>query len=119
MNKNISKKMILLSGFLFLSFSGTAKATDYFCPPAASVRCVPADSTMGAWIANGGQMTGNTYAPNNQCANVISLSSDTKRLLCCYTKCGVFIQDVKAQTCVKVSEFRFVCRDPRVNPIIR
>jgi hypothetical protein len=85
-------------------------AADYACPDPSQVKCVPASTTMGAWTHNGGQMTGNTFAPNNQCANVISLPDGKTRLLCCYTKCGVFIQDVPSKTCRKTSESKFTCR---------
>ena len=74
------------------------------------INCVPADKTIGAWKDNGGMMTGNTFGPNNQCANVIPLPTGEKRLLCCYTKCGVFLQDVKATECTKTSESEFVCK---------
>ena len=54
-------------------------------------------------------MTGNSFAPNDQCANVIKLSASKQRLLCCYVKCGVFIHDVHAKACTKVSESEFNC----------
>lgn len=92
------------------SLSEYAVAETYTCPTAEEVRCVPATSTIGPWQANGGQMTGNTFAPNNQCANVISMGPDTQRLLCCYQKCGVFLRDVRAKSCTKVSESQFDCR---------
>jgi len=85
-------------------------AAEYVCPNPAQVKCVPADTKIGPWAHNGGQMTGNTFAPNNQCANVIPLPGGKSRLLCCYTKCGVFTMDVSHQKCVKTSESNFTCR---------
>ena len=85
-------------------------ASRYMCPAPTQVNCVPASATIGPWQANGGQMTGNTFGPNNQCANVITLSPVKQRLLCCYTKCGVFIQDVPAKHCTKLNESAFSCQ---------
>jgi len=82
----------------------------YLCPAPDQVRCVPTPTTIGAWQANGGQMTGNTFGPNNQCANVITLTPAKQRLLCCYTKCGVYIQDVPAKHCTKLNESTFSCQ---------
>jgi hypothetical protein len=82
----------------------------YICPAPQQVMCVPSPSTIGPWHSNGGMMTGNTFAPNNQCANVITLAPDKQRLLCCYEKCGVFIQDVPAKHCTKSpSGSEFLC----------
>jgi hypothetical protein len=82
----------------------------YMCPMPSQINCVPAAATIGPWQANGGQMTGNTFGPNNQCANVITLTPAKQRLLCCYTKCGVFIQDVPAKHCTKLNESTFSCQ---------
>jgi hypothetical protein len=82
--------------------AGAAQAaTTYPCPAANLVNCVPTPTNIPPWKANGGMMTGNTFAPNNTCANVIDLPGGKKRLLCCYTKCGVYIQDVPATQCTK------------------
>jgi hypothetical protein len=54
-------------------------------------------------------MTGNSFAPNNQCGNIDKLSANTQRLLCCYVKCGVFYRDVGSKSCKKVSESEFNC----------
>ena len=86
-----------------------AAAVSYVCPPPSQVNCVPAVLNIGPWQHNGGQMTGNTFMPNNQCANVINTGPTTQRLLCCYTKCGVFIRDVNSRICKKVSEREFLC----------
>ncbi len=85
-------------------------ATTYHCPNPDQIRCVPSVSFLGGWQHNGGQMTGNTFAPNNQCANVITLSPGQQRLLCCYEKCGVFFRDVRSRQCVKTDESTFQCR---------
>ena len=85
-------------------------AARYMCPAPTQVNCVPASATIGPWQANGGQMTGNTFGPNSQCANVITLTPAKQRLLCCYQKCGVFIQDVPAKHCTKLNESAFSCQ---------
>lgn len=87
-----------------------ASADMYECPSPDLIRCVPAVSVFGAWMHNGGQTTGNSFVPNNQCANVIQLSRTQQRLLCCYEKCGVFIRDVKARKCAKLDESTFECK---------
>jgi hypothetical protein len=81
----------------------------YVCPAPQQVMCVPTVNNIGPWRTNGGMMTGNVFMPNNQCANVITLAPDKQRLLCCYEKCGVFIQDVQAKHCTKVNEREFRC----------
>jgi len=86
-----------------------AAAAEYNCPAANAVNCVPAQTTIGAWKSNGGMMTGNTFAPNNTCANVTTLPNGKKRLFCCYAHCGVFLQDVQANQCIKTSESQFSC----------
>ena len=86
-----------------------ANATEYVCPAPSAVNCVPAQNQMGPWKANGGMMTGNTFAPNNICSNMDKLPNGQTRLLCCYVKCGVFYQDVKARQCTKLSESTFSC----------
>ena len=85
-------------------------ASRYMCPAPSQINCVPAVATIGPWQANGGQMTGNTFGPNSQCANVITLTPAKQRLLCCYQKCGVFIQDVPAKHCTKLNESAFSCQ---------
>ena len=86
-----------------------AAAGGYVCPPPQDIKCVPAVQTIGPWQHNGGQMTGNTFMPNNQCANVIKTGPTTQRLVCCYAKCGVFLRDVQAKVCRKLSEREFEC----------
>lgn len=86
-----------------------ARAANYACPAANLVNCVPVKKLIGAWKDNGGMQTGNTFAPNSTCANVIALPNGKKRLLCCYTFCGVFFQDVSAKMCTKTSESEFSC----------
>ena len=93
-----------------LGFAQAADAANYTCPAPNMINCVPVNKTIGPWKDNGGMTTGNTFGPNNQCANVINLPSGEKRLLCCYTKCGVFYQDVKATECTKTTESEFVCK---------
>jgi len=86
-----------------------AQAAQYNCPAPNAVTCVPAQKTIGAWNDNGGMMTGNTFAPNNSCANLANLPNGMKRLFCCYTKCGVFLQDVQANRCTKNGVSQFSC----------
>jgi hypothetical protein len=93
-----------------LGFTPAANAADYTCPAPGQIDCVPVNKQIGAWKDNGGMTTGNSFMPNNQCANVINLPSGQKRLLCCYVKCGVFYQDVTAAECTKVRESAFTCR---------
>lgn len=89
---------------------GGAQAAPYTCPPAAAVKCVPTPTPIDGWNANGGEMTGNAFALNNQCQNVINnVTPGVQRLFCCYTKCGVYIQDVKATKCIKTSRSTFTC----------
>lgn len=95
---------------MVLGSASAASATDYTCPAPSQINCVPANKTVGPWKDNGGMMTGNTFAPNNQCGNVDNLPNGEKRLLCCYSKCGVFYQDVKATACTKTSESQFSCK---------
>jgi hypothetical protein len=92
------------------SLSLAALAETFTCPAPNQINCVPAVERIGPWRDNGGQETGNSFGPNDQCANVITLSPGRRRLLCCYQKCGVFYRDVKATTCTKVSESEFDCK---------
>ena len=87
-----------------------AAAETFMCPQPQQVNCVPAAAQIDGWRTNGGQMTGNSFAPNSECANVVDLGPASKRLVCCYAKCGVFIRDVKATACAKVSESQFDCQ---------
>ncbi len=107
----MKKLSVVLLTLVLLSivFAQFVSAAEYGCPNPAQVKCVPAETKIGPWTHNGGQMTGNTFAPNNQCANVISLPGGKSRLLCCYSKCGVFTQDVPQQKCTKTSESNFAC----------
>lgn len=111
MQPAVNKLVSLFCGFLIVgsTFAQTAQAGSYTCPAANLINCIPASPTVGPWVANGGQMTGNTFAPNNQCANVIQLNPQEWRLVCCYTKCGVFLQDVRANKCEKIGESHFRC----------
>jgi len=88
----------------------SAEAVDFNCPAANAITCVPVQKTIGAWKDNGGAKTGNTFAPNSGCANVVNLPNGEKRLACCYTLCGVFLQDVQAKQCTKTSESQFSCQ---------
>jgi hypothetical protein len=105
-------KKVFISLVSVIWFS-SVHATSFVCPSPTQVRCVPSLSTImtptGEWKANGGQMTGNTFAPNNQCANIIPLPGSQTRLLCCYTKCGVFIMDVPFSKCTKRNTSTFSC----------
>ena len=103
------KILLILSSLFILSSSVYADLARYSCPSPEQVKCVPSDTTLGMWKHNGGQMTGNTFAANNQCANIIALSSSESRLFCCYTKCGVFYVDVKHNKCSKLSQSIFRC----------
>ena len=102
--------VLLTLMFLCIVTAQFVNAADYACPDPAQVKCVPAETTIGSWAHNGGQMTGNTFAPNNQCANVIPLPDGKTRLLCCYSKCGVFIMDVPQKKCKKITKSKFICR---------
>jgi hypothetical protein len=106
-NKHLLLAALIIAAHMVAAYN-VAHAMNFSCPAPSAVNCVPAQSNIAGWKTNGGQMTGNTFAPNDQCANVISLPN-AKRLLCCYTKCGVFIRDVKATNCEKVNESQFVC----------
>jgi hypothetical protein len=94
---------------LLLGSARGAGAANYACPAPNMINCVPVKKTIGPWKDNGGMMTGNTFAPNNTCANVINLPNGMIRLLCCYTHCGVFLRDVRAKECKKTSESEFTC----------
>jgi hypothetical protein len=94
---------------MLAAFASAATAASFNCPPPQQINCVPAVKNVGGWSDNGGQTTGNTFVPNNQCANVIPLSGNRQRLLCCYAKCGVFIRDVRARSCTKISESVLDC----------
>jgi hypothetical protein len=98
------------SVLLLAVFAPAAMAATYTCPAPQSINCVPATSSVNGWKANGGQMTGNSFGPNNQCSNVNSLGPNSQRLVCCYVKCGVFLRDVKAKSCTKTSESQFDCQ---------
>ncbi len=100
----------LTGGVLTLAIgSPSAIAGPFTCPQPQQINCVPAVNSIAGWQSNGGQMTGNSFGPNDQCANVIKLSADKQRLLCCYVKCGVFIRDVESKSCTKVSQSEFHC----------
>jgi hypothetical protein len=100
----LSASVLMLAGF-----APTAMAVTFTCPAPQSVNCVPATSPINGWRTNGGQMTGNSFSPNNQCLNTTPLGPNRQRLLCCYQKCGVFVRDVKARNCTKISESQFDC----------
>jgi hypothetical protein len=102
--------IVITCMLLLLGSAPRAIAADYNCPAANNITCVPAQKTVGAWRDNGGMSTGNTFAPNSRCANVINLPNGQKRLLCCYSHCGVFLQDVPASACSKTSVSHFACR---------
>lgn len=102
-------KILLLATFAALTSPAFARM-NYQCPSPDQIRCVPQATNIGDWIHNGSVATGNTFAPNNQCANVISLSANQQRLICCYEKCGVFIRDVRSRSCAKLNESTFQCR---------
>ena len=98
-----------LSVLALLAFSGTASAALINCPPPSAVNCIPAVNSLLGWTANGGQMTGNSFSPNSQCANLIRLGGGLQRLVCCYSKCGVFLRDIRANRCQKINVGSFVC----------
>lgn len=88
-----------------LGSAGVAQAQTYKCPAPDLVKCVPTPTPIhtptpppggSIWKANGGAMTGNTFLPNNQCGNMQKLPNGKQRLVCCYTKCGVYTLDVPA-----------------------
>ncbi len=99
----------MLAPLFCIALAQETAAQTYVCPSPSSVKCVPADLEIGGWRHNGGQMTGNSFTSNNQCANVISLGGGKERLFCCYKKCGVFIRDVKSSRCSKIGASRFRC----------
>ncbi len=92
-----------------LPWAGAAQAATYTCPAPNLINCVPVKKKIGAWRDNGSMATGNTFSPNNTCANIIKLPNGRIRLVCCYTKCGVFLRDVRARECTKPSESEFNC----------
>ena len=100
---------LIVGAMVSAGLSMPAAAATYMCPMPQQINCVPAVTSISGWQHNGGQMTGNSFGPNSQCANIIRLGPDTQRLLCCYTKCGVFIRDVRARRCAKISESQFNC----------
>ncbi len=100
----------LSTGLLMLAvFAPPAMAATYTCPAPQNINCVPAVKQIGGWRDNNSQATGNSFGPNSQCANVIPLGPGRQRLLCCYVKCGVFLRDVRAASCTKISESQFDC----------
>jgi len=107
-----TRGFLALVGGVVLSTAivAAAAAETFMCPQPQEVRCVPAAPQIDGWRTNGGQMTGNSFMPNSECANVIPLGPTSQRLLCCYVKCGVFIREVKAAACTKVSESQFDCQ---------
>ena len=104
--------LLLFVGLLVLSATSAQIASaevGFSCPSPTLVRCVPTVDTIGNWNHNGGQATGNTFSPNDQCSNVITLPNQDSRLFCCYTKCGAFFQDVPFTKCRKLGSRRFAC----------
>jgi hypothetical protein len=85
-------------------------AADFECPAPNAINCVPAVKSIAGWTDNKGQKTGNSFAPNEQCANIIDLPGGKKRLVCCYTNCGVFTRDVQAKSCAKKGQSHFTCQ---------
>jgi hypothetical protein len=92
-----------------LSLPCGVDAANYACPAPDQINCVPVKKLIGGWRDNNSQATGNAFGPNNQCANVIPLPGGKVRLVCCYTRCGVFLRDVVAKQCTKPSESAFTC----------
>lgn len=76
----------LVGGALVLAIGSPAAIAETFtCPQPQQINCVPAVRTVDGWRSNGGQMTGNSFAPNNQCGNVDTLGPNRRRthlLLC-------------------------------------
>jgi hypothetical protein len=103
-------KSLLATTALLLISTFAQATTTWNCPPPEQIRCVPSVTFLNGWHYNGGQTTGNSFMPNNQCANVIQLAPGQQRLLCCYEKCGVFLRDVRATECAKINESTFDCR---------
>jgi hypothetical protein len=101
---------ILMAVVGMLAFRCGADAANFTCPAPNLIECVPAKKLIGGWRDNNSLATGNAFAPNNQCANVIPLPHGKIRLLCCYTKCGVFLRDVVAKSCTKPTESEFTCQ---------
>lgn len=89
---------------------GGAEAAQYNCPAANAVTCVPTQKTIGAWNDNGSVRAGNALTSGNGCANLLNLPNGEKRLFCCYTLCGTFVQDVQAKQCTKTSVSQFTCQ---------
>ena len=107
----MSKSFLVLAVILtVVAFGRGADAANFTCPAPSLIDCVPAKKLIGGWRDNNSMATGNAFGPNNQCANVIPLPNGKIRLLCCYTKCGVFLRDVVAKSCTKPSESEFVCQ---------
>jgi hypothetical protein len=114
----VKMKKVMMVLVTFFMFSVVAipfvNAANFVCPAPNQINCVPAKTTIqmkeGVWKHNDGQMTGNTFENNKRCANVISLPNNQSRLICCYTKCGVFLLDVPFAKCIKQSPSLFLCR---------
>ncbi|MBF0360678.1 MAG: hypothetical protein HQK49_06690 [Oligoflexia bacterium] len=106
--KNVFRSILSALVLSVIAFQ-VVNAAEFNCPAPSQVNCVPAVNSIGAWFANGGQATGNTFMANNQCANVIHMSNNQSRLVCCYSKCGVFLLDVPYVRCVKRTQSHFIC----------
>ena len=107
--------MVLVAFFMFSVVAiPFVNAANFVCPAPNQINCVPTPTSItnpgGVWKHNDGQMTGNAFESNKRCANVISLPNNQSRLVCCYTKCGVFLLDVPFAKCVKTSPATFTCR---------
>jgi hypothetical protein len=87
-------------------------AESYDCPSPEKITCVPTAKQVDGWTHNGGSVKGNSFASSDQCANVISLDGTSQRLVCCYTKCGIFTRDVGFKDCQKTSLSHFECGVP-------
>ena len=112
----MKKVMMVLVAFFMFSVVAIpfVSAANFVCPAPDKINCVPTPTTItnpgGVWKHNDGQMTGNAFESNKRCANVISLPNNQSRLICCYTKCGVFLLDVPHAKCIKQTTSTFVCR---------
>jgi hypothetical protein len=84
----------------------------YDCPSPEKITCLPTAKQVDGWTHNGGSVKGNSFASSDQCANIISLDGTSQRLVCCYTKCGIFTRDVGFKDCQKTSLSHFECGVP-------
>jgi len=114
----MSRVTLFVAFALLAVFAASASAQEsefrlpfvYFnCPAPSTVFCTPSPTTNGIWTGNGAGVYETSFAPNDQCANIIQLSASSSRLFCCYSTCSVFYVDVGYASCSKNSQSEFSC----------